>query len=102
VAFWVYILRCADDSFYTGHTDDLEKRVAQHQAGEIHGYTHNKRPLTLIYSQDFPSRIEALQMEQQIKGWTRAKKQALIDGDWEALSTLARSTLRRAQSVPRT
>jgi putative endonuclease len=91
MAFWVYILKCADDSFYTGHTDNLEKRIAQHHAGELHGYTHTRRPLTVAFTQDFPTRIEALAMEQQIKGWTRAKKQALIDGNWQQLSQLAKS-----------
>jgi len=43
MAFWVYILRCADDSYYTGHTDNLEKRIGEHQAGEIPGYTHDRR-----------------------------------------------------------
>jgi predicted GIY-YIG superfamily endonuclease len=91
MSFWVYILKCADDSFYTGHTDDLEKRIGQHQVGEIRGYTHDKLPVTLMFSQEFPTRIEALSMEQQIKGWSRAKKQALIDGDWELIAALSRS-----------
>jgi predicted GIY-YIG superfamily endonuclease len=73
MSFWVYILKCADDSFYTGHTDDLEKRSGQHQVGEIRGYTHDKLPVTLMFSQELPTRIEALSMEQQIKGWSRAK-----------------------------
>jgi tRNA/rRNA methyltransferase len=89
VPFATYLLRCADGSFYAGHTDDLERRVAAHQSGELPGYTHDRRPVTLVWSAQFPSREEALTAEQQIKGWTRAKKQALIDGDWDRLYDLA-------------
>jgi predicted GIY-YIG superfamily endonuclease len=89
VAFWVYVLRCVDDSFYAGHTDDLERRIAQHQTGEIAGYTHTRRPLTLVWQQDFATREEALRAERQIKGWSRAKKEALIRGDWKAIQRLA-------------
>jgi LAO/AO transport system kinase len=84
--FFVYMLRCADGSFYVGHTDELERRVAQHRAGEIAGcYTHDRRPVTLAWSQETASREEALSAELQIKGWARSKKQALIDGDWQAI-----------------
>lgn len=88
--FWAYILRCGDGSYYTGHTDDLEKRVAEHQHGEIPGYTCDRRPVDLVWSQDFPSRHEALEAEQTIKGWSRAKKEALVRGDWAAIQRLAR------------
>ena len=98
--FWVYILKCNDSSFYTGHTEDLEIRIAQHKAGDVAGYTHDKRPLQLVYSQDFLSRYEALAVEQQIKGWSRAKKQALIDGDWQKLSQLAKSYSSRSPNGP--
>jgi len=89
--FWVYMLECADGSYYVGQTDSLEKRVAQHQAGDIPGcYTFKRRPLTLVWSQGFPSRMEALTSERQIKGWSRAKKQALIANDWVRLTELAK------------
>jgi predicted GIY-YIG superfamily endonuclease len=84
------MLRCSDGSFYTGHTDNLERRIGQHSSGECGGYTHARRPVTLAFSQDFPTREEALAMEQRIKGWTRAKKEALACRDWAALSRLAR------------
>ncbi len=91
MSFWVYMLKCSDGSYYTGHTDNLELRVAQHHAGEIPGcYTLNRRPLTLAYAQDTASREEALAAEQQIKGWTRAKKEALTAQDWPLLQQLAR------------
>jgi len=71
MAFWIYILRCADDSYYTGHTDDLERRLAQHHNGEMGGYTATRRPVELIFSQECVSREEALSAELQIKGWSR-------------------------------
>jgi predicted GIY-YIG superfamily endonuclease len=101
--FWVYVLQCADGSYYTGHTDDLEKRLAQHHSGYFPGcYTLRRRPLVLMFFQAFAGREEALGAEKQIKGWSRAKKQALIGGDWAELSRLARnsgekSALRQAQ-----
>lgn len=90
LAFWVYMLRCHDQSYYTGHTADLEYRIAQHDSGAISGYTHDRRPLTLVFAQDFSSREEALAMERRIKGWSRAKKQALIDANWEKINRLGR------------
>ena len=81
MSFYVSILRCSDGSFYVGHTDDLESRIAAHQEGRMDGYTANRRPLTLEFSDGFPTRIEALERERQIKGWTRRKKEALIRGD---------------------
>ncbi len=92
MAFWVYILRCADGSYYTGHTDNLEKRIAEHHAGAINScYTFKRRPLELAFSQDFPTREEALASEQQIKGWSRKKKEAMMRGDWAEVSRLAKS-----------
>ena len=91
MAFYAYILLCADKSYYTGHTEDLEHRIAEHQVGRCGGYTRNRRPVSLAWSQDFPTRYEALSAERQIKGWSRAKKKALIGGDWLLLSLLARN-----------
>lgn len=88
--FFAYMLRCSDGSYYTGHTDDLERRIAQHQSGALPGYTHDRRPVVLVWSEEFPSRYEALDAEQTIKGWSRAKKEALIHGDWAAIQRLAR------------
>jgi tRNA(Arg) A34 adenosine deaminase TadA/predicted GIY-YIG superfamily endonuclease len=90
--FHVYILRCADGSYYTGHTDDLDRRLAEHHAGAIPGsYTHDRRPLALAFQQAFPTREEALASEIQIKRWSRAKKEALIAEDWDGLKVLARN-----------
>lgn len=88
--FVVYLLKCADGSYYTGHTDNLEARIGQHQTGECGGYTSTRLPVELAWSQECPSREEALAAEVQIKGWTRAKKEALIRGDWDSISRLAK------------
>ncbi len=88
--FWAYMLRCADGTYYTGHTDELERRVAEHQSGELPGYTQSRLPVELVWCADFPTRIEALEAERRIKGWSRIKKEALIRGDWSAIERLAR------------
>ena len=90
MSFSVYILRCADNSYYTGHTDNLEDRIAKHKTGEIEGYTSTRLPVMLVFSEDFPTREEALACERQIKGWSRNKKEALMRGDWAEVSRLAR------------
>jgi predicted GIY-YIG superfamily endonuclease len=93
MSFWVYILRCADGSYYTGHTDNLDKRFSEHTTGAITScYTFKRRPVELVFSQDCTTREEALASEQQIKGWSRRKKEAMIRGDWTEVSRLARST----------
>jgi tRNA/rRNA methyltransferase len=89
MSFWAYMLRCADGSYYVGHSDDLEARVGAHESGLIEGYTQKRRPVTLVWSQDFPDRDQAFAAERQIKGWSRAKKEALIRGDWPAIHRLA-------------
>jgi len=106
MTFHTYMLHCSDGSYYLGHTDNLEQRIAQHQSGEMAGYTQNRRPVTLVWSQDFGTRDEALSAEQQIKGWSRKKKAALIAGDWDAIRQAARKSfdtgLRQAQPLLRT
>lgn len=99
MAFWVYLLRCADGSYYTGHTDNLEYRLAQHQSGELPGYTHDRRPVQLVFSQDFPTREEALSMELRLKGWGRAKKEALLNNDWDEVNRLSRGKHRHERNT---
>jgi predicted GIY-YIG superfamily endonuclease len=94
MAFWVYILRCSDGSYYVGHTDNLEQRIEQHGSGELGGYTSTRRPVVLLHAEDFPTRDEAFAAERQIKGWSRKKKEALIRGDWEEVRRLARGRAR--------
>ncbi len=106
MSFYAYMLRCADGSYYVGHTEALEQRIGQHDRGEIPGYTQRRRPVELVWSQDFPSRLEALEAERQIKGWSRAKKEALITSNWAEIQRLARKSfdtgLRQAQPLLRT
>ena len=90
MAFWTYMLKCADGSYYTGQTDNLEHRFAQHQTGGLCDYTARRRPVRLVWSQEFPTRLEALEAERRIKPWSRAKKEALVRGDWTTVSYFAR------------
>ncbi len=89
--FFVYLLRCADGSFYAGQTDDLDARMHQHAVGLV-GYTATRKPVELVWRGEFESREAALAFEQQIKGWSRVKKEALIAGDWDRIKQLAKST----------
>ena len=88
-AFSVYLLRCSDGTYYVGHTDDLENRLAEHQNGSFGGHTFARRPVTLLWSCELQSRGQAFAAEMQIKGWTRRKKEALIRSDWKAVRELS-------------
>ena len=85
--FYVYILRCADGSYYVGHTDDIVLRLEQHENGEV-GYTSLRKPVELMWQGEFETREGALAFELQIKGWSRAKKEALMAGDWDRVHAL--------------
>ncbi|HSI21893.1 MAG TPA: GIY-YIG nuclease family protein [Methylophilaceae bacterium] len=102
MTFWVYILRCADGSYYTGHTDNLDQRISQHASGACGGYTAQRLPVSLVFSQECVTREEALGAEQQIKGWSRAKKEAMMRGDWQEVSRLARGPTGLSNGSPRT
>jgi len=86
---WVYIFRCADGSFYTGCTTNLERRHDQHARGNV-GYTAKRKPLELVWTEEFANLDDAAAFEKQVKGWSRAKKEALIRGDWPEIQRLAR------------
>lgn len=101
MSFWAYMLRCADGTYYTGHTDDLETRLGQHHSGTVKGYTHDRRPLEHVWSQEFETREEAISAELRIKGWSRAKKEALIAGDWKRLKRAAIPPSERSTSGKR-
>ena len=90
MAFYTYILRCADGRYYTGHTDDMDVRLAQHRSGHFPGFTSKLLPVTLVWVETFPTRDEAFTAEMIIRKWSRAKKEALMRGDWEAVSFFAR------------
>jgi predicted GIY-YIG superfamily endonuclease len=90
MAFHVYMLRCRDGSYYTGHTDDLEKRIGEHQTGLVRGYTSERLPVELVFAEEFQTREEALTFELRIKNWSRRKKEALIRSDWVGLKLAAK------------
>jgi len=88
---FVYILKCSDQSFYVGSAtgNDLSLRIEQHNRGHFPGYTHSRRPVQLAWSEHFDRITDAIAVERQIKGWSRAKKQALIQSDWTTIQNLA-------------
>ena len=89
---FVYMLRCADGSYYIGNAtgDDLTRRIAEHQTGRYPGYTYTRRPVQLVWSEHFDRVTDANAVERQIKGWSRTKKEALTRGDWKAIQQLAK------------
>jgi predicted GIY-YIG superfamily endonuclease len=97
MVFHVYILRCSDRSYYTGHTDQLEARLSAHQQGKVQGYTQKRRPVRVVFSEEMPTRQDAIAREHQIKGWFRAKKEALIARDWDRLVVLAQRSSKMAK-----
>jgi predicted GIY-YIG superfamily endonuclease len=88
--FYVYILKCNDDSYYIGHTDSLEKRIAEHESNTHDCYTSTRLPIRVVYVQTFATRGEALESERQLKKWSRKKKEALIEENWSKVSLLAK------------
>ena len=88
--FYVYILKCNNGNYYVGHTDNLEKRLAEHQAGIFVGYTSFRLPVELVFNDCFESRSAAFAAEQKIKKWSRAKKEALINGNFDLLVNKSR------------
>ena len=83
--YFIYILKCSDDSYYTGVTNNLEKRINEHQSGLIKGYTSSRLPVKLVFSERFTDINDAIRFEKQVKGWTRKKKEALINRDFDLL-----------------
>ena len=92
MSIYVYMLRCADGSFYVGSATgtNLSWRVEQHNAGVYPGYTFSRRPVKLVWSQHFDRITDAIAVERQIKGWGRAKKETLLNSDWDRITRLAR------------
>lgn len=88
--YFVYILECSDKSYYTGITNNIERRLIEHQSGlKPDTYTFNKRPVKLVFYTDFLDPNQAITFEKQVKGWSRAKKEAIINDDWDKLKILA-------------
>ena len=87
---WVYIVRCSDGSYYVGSTTDLNARIQQHNLGGGARYTETRRPVVLVWALEFPSVRAAFFAEKQIQNWSRAKREALIEGRVEELPMLSR------------
>lgn len=88
---YVYILECADNTYYTGITSNLTKRLSEHESGKHRdSYTYSRRPIQLAFHAEFTDINLAIQTEKQIKKWSRAKKKTLIDNEFEKLPNLAK------------
>ena len=97
---YMYILRCSDGSYYVGSTRNLESRLYQHQTGIGAEYTRCRRPVELVYAYEFEDVADAYAAEKRVQGWSRAKREALIRGDYDLLPTLARKDFRRRGPRP--
>lgn len=90
--YTVYILLCADDAYYVGITNDIDRRITEHQKGEnTKAYTYSRRPVKLVFQEHFHDVNQAIAFEKQVKGWRREKKEALIRGDWAKLPKLSQN-----------
>jgi putative endonuclease len=88
--YYVYILLCNDDTLYVGVTSDIDRRVLEHNTGKYpEAYTHSRRPVILAFYQDFTDPNQAIEFEKKLKKWSRVKKQALIDADFDRLQDLS-------------
>ena len=94
---FVYMLRCADGSYYVGSARSLENRMAQHLSGRGGAYTSKRMPVVLVFAQEFDRIDDAYFMEKRIQGWSRAKREALIDGRYNDLPRLSRKNFGRVE-----
>jgi predicted GIY-YIG superfamily endonuclease len=97
--YYVYSLECSDGSYYVGSTSDLEHRLAAHQASTYGGYTSTRLPVKLIWSAEFATEHDAFLTERQIKGWSRARKEALIRNDWDGLHDIVKQERRTREAA---
>ena len=95
---WMYILECSDGSYYVGSTIDLERRLWEHNEGLGAKYTARRRPVRIVYAAEFPDVAQAYAAEKQVQNWSRAKREALIRGDYDALPALARKDFEKYRS----
>ena len=102
MAAFVYMLQCADGSYYVGSAtgDDLWRRMAEHETGAYKGYTCTRRPVRLVWSERFDRITDAIATERKIKGWSRAKKQTLIKEDWDEIKSRARRRAGKPRASP--
>ena len=90
--YYVYILKCSDNSYYTGVTNNIERRLFEHNSGfNVGCYTYNRRPLELVFVTEFNDINQAIAFEKQVKGWSRKKKEAIINNRWEDLPELSKN-----------
>lgn len=99
MAYFVYILECSDGTYYTGMTNDLDRRMMEHKSGYYpNSYTHERRPVELKWYGTFTSVTYAIEKEKQLKSWSKAKKLALIANDWSKVSALAKKDFGKKKS----
>jgi len=96
---WMYILKCADDSYYVGSTKNLELRLSQHYEGVGARYTSRWLPVELVYGEEYVRIDDAFYREKQVQGWRRAKREALINGAPELLPALAKKVFNKSKAV---
>jgi predicted GIY-YIG superfamily endonuclease len=96
---WMYILECADGSYYVGSTKDLDQRMAQHLSGLGSRYTAGRLPVKLIYAEEYERISDAYNREKQVQNWSRAKREALINGKYELLPPLAKKKFKKNQNI---
>lgn len=97
--YYAYILKCADNFYYTGVTNDIEERFRQHQSGyNERSYTYSRRPVELVFQYEFNDIHQAIAFEKQVKGWNRKKKEAIINGEWDKLPELSMSSIKKKEN----
>jgi putative endonuclease len=99
---YVYILECSDGTYYTGVTNNIERRLNEHQSGCIRdSYTYNRRPVKLVYHEIFNDPSYAITYEKKLKKWSQTKKKALIDGDFDKLIVLSKKKFKSGLDTSR-
>ncbi|MDI6804302.1 MAG: GIY-YIG nuclease family protein [Bacteroidota bacterium] len=93
---WIYILECSDKSYYVGSTNNLERRIKEHQSGQGSLYTSKRLPIKLLFSFECENIVVAFNLEHQIKKWSRSKKEALIRGEYNLLVELSKKKFRKS------
>ncbi|HEY3473713.1 MAG TPA: GIY-YIG nuclease family protein [Anaerolineales bacterium] len=96
---WMYILECSDGTYYDGSTKDLEYRVSEHQAGKGGRYTARRLPVKLVFSEEYERVVDAYVREKQVQNWSRAKREALINGNQKMLPQLAKKIFNRKKPL---
>jgi len=93
--YYVYIVKCSDNSYYTGFTNDLERRINEHNDGlNPESYTYTRKPVELVFYYEFNDVTQAISFEKQIKGWSRKKKEAIINDNWDLLPMLSKNRMK--------